>query len=284
MDIEQRNEIIASMIGTAQGRQKLASTMTSPLRRRRDYESVARKAFFVEPLPNGALPIYDKDVEVDAFYIGEGGANIVTQCKSQRISCPIFDIAANPEIALSEIQSRRFDTVQRALDKAKIEIQVKEDSRVFALMNAAAEDPSNPNADLAVTGNLTSAALSDAFANIERHDMRVAYVFMNAKDYADIRKFDRDILDTKTQGELLRTGLMGTIWGAKFIISRIVPAGTIYVTGEPEFFGRMPIRMDLTVLSADDPKARIIGFSVFESLGIVLFNPYAQQRILLSRS
>ena len=35
--------------------------MIQPLRRRRDYTSVGRKAFYVEALPDGALPIYDKD-------------------------------------------------------------------------------------------------------------------------------------------------------------------------------------------------------------------------------
>jgi len=40
------------------------------LRRRRDYTSVGRKAFYVEQLPDGALPIYDKDADVAAYVIG----------------------------------------------------------------------------------------------------------------------------------------------------------------------------------------------------------------------
>lgn len=40
----------------------------------------------------------------------------------------------------------------------------------------------------------------------------------------------------------------------------IVPAGTIASVSDPEFIGRMPVRTELTVLSANDPGQRTIGF------------------------
>ena len=51
--------------------------MTQPLRLRRDYMAVGRKTFLVEQLPDGALPIYDKDPDVTAYVVGEEGENIV---------------------------------------------------------------------------------------------------------------------------------------------------------------------------------------------------------------
>jgi len=150
-------------------------------------------------------------------------------------------------------------------------------------MDALAADPTNPNPPIPVTGNLTANALADAFANIERTDIRVATVFLNAKDYADLRKWDRDTLDIETQAVLLKTGLMATLWGAKLIVSRIVPEGTVYCCGEAEFFGRIPVRTELTVLSADDPKNRLIGFSMFEQLGIGSYNPFALQTLQITR-
>ena len=150
-------------------------------------------------------------------------------------------------------------------------------------MDALATDATTPNPDIAVTGNLTSNALIDAFASVERTDIRVANVFMNAKDYADIRKFDRDVLDPVAQKELLDTGLRSILWGANVIVSRIVTEGTVYVCGEPEFFGRIPVRTELTILSADDPKNRLIGFSVFENIGIGAYNPFALQRLTITR-
>ena len=85
------------------------------------------------------------------------------------------------------------------------------------------------------------------------------------------------------QAVLLKTGLQATLWGAQIITSRLVPVGTVYVCCEPEMFGRIPVRTELTVLSADDPKARTIGFSVFENLGIGAYNPKGLDRLIVTR-
>lgn len=283
LDNQTKYEVISQHIRTAAGRQRLAASMIQPLRRRRDYTSVGRKAFFVEPLPDGALPIYDKDPTITAYVVGEEGENIVAVAKPKRVLFPLFEIASNPEIQLTEIKQRRYDLIERSVDLGKSEIQAEEDRKVFAVMDALAADPTNPNPAIPVTGNLTANALADAFAAIERSDIRVATVFLNAKDYADLRKWDRDTLDIETQAILLKTGLMATLWGAKLIVSRIVPEGTVYCCGEAEFFGRIPVRTELTVLSADDPKNRLIGFSMFQQIGIGAYNPFALQVLEITR-
>jgi len=280
---ETKQRIISDLVKTAGGRAKLAASMVQPLRRRRDYSSVARKAYLVEQLPDGALPIYDRDPDVTAYVMGEEGENIIAVSKSLRVLFPLFEIASNPEIPLTQVKERRFDLIERAQDLAKAEIQAQEDTKSFAVMNAVKDAANAPNAEIAIAAPLTPAALADAFANIERWDLRVARIFMNAKDYTDIRKFGRDILDIETQAVLLKTGLMAYIWGAQIIVSRIVPPGTVYVCAEPEFFGRMPVRTELTVLSADDPKNRLIGFSVFENVGIGIHNPLGLQSLAIAR-
>ena len=151
-------------------------------------------------------------------------------------------------------------------------------------MDAVCDDPTAPNQDIAITGNLTAAALADGFAAIERSDIRVATIFCNARDYSDLRKWDRDVLDPDSQAQLLKTGIRSGVWNATIITSRMVPEGTVYICGEPEFFGRMPVRTDLTILSADTPKSRLIGFSMFEQLGIGIFNPYAIVRMKITRA
>lgn len=282
-----KQEIIQEYIKTAGGRIKLAASMTQPLRLRRDYTSVGRKTFLVEQLPDGALPIYDKDPYVTAYVIGEEGQNILAITKPRRVIFPLFEIASNPEIPLTQVKERRFDLIERAQDLAKAEIQAEEDTRVFEVLDAVAtsgfDNISATNADIPATAPLTPADLADAFALIERHDLRVARVFANALDYSDIRKWGRDVLDIESQATLLKTGLMASVWGAQIIVSRRVPTGYIYVCAEPEFFGRIPVRTELTVLSADDPKNRTIGFSCFENLGIGCHNPLGLTRVVLSR-
>lgn len=283
-----KQKLIGDLLKTPAGRQKLAASMTQPLRSRRDYTSVGRKTFLVEQLPDGALPIYDKDPDVTAFVVGEEGQNILAIQKPRRVIFPLFEIASNPEIPLTQIKERRFDMVERAQDLARAQIQAAEDERVFAILDAIAVNgfdsvPGGVNPDIPVVAPISGAVLADAFAQIEEHDLRVARVYMNARDYADLRKFGRDILDIESQATLLKTGLVATVYGAQIIVSRLVPAGTVYCTCEPEMFGRIPVRTELTVLSADDPKARTIGFSVFENLGIGAYNPRGLSRLTVTR-
>jgi hypothetical protein len=281
-------KIIQDFISSPQGRSKLAASMTQPLRLRRDYTAVGRKTFLVEQLPDGALPVYDKDPDVSAYVVSEEGESILSVTKPRRVSFPLFEIAALPTIPLTQIRQRRYDLIERAQDLGRAQIQAAEDERVFAVLDAIATNgfdsiAGGANPDVPVVAPVSSAVLADAFSYIEEHDLRVARVFMNARDYSDLRKFGRDILDFESQRELLKTGLFASIWGASIIVSRLVPAGTVYVCCEPEMFGRIPVQTELTVLSADDPQARTIGFSMFEFLGIGAYNPYGLTRLTITR-
>ena len=286
---ELKQQIISDYIKTAAGRAKLAASMIQPLRLRRDYTSVARKAFLVEQLPDGALPIYDKDPNVTAFVVGEEGENILAITKPRRVIFPLFEIASNPEIPLTQIKERRFDLIERSQDLAKAQIQAAEDSRAFDVLDAVAANGFDNlgaayiNAQVNTLAPLTPPALIDAIGRIETHDLRVARIFMNALDFADVRKWGRDVLDIESQATLFKSGMLATFWGAQVIVSRKVAPGYIYVCAEPEFLGRIPVRTELTVLSADDPKARRIGFSVFENLGIGCHNPLAICRVKVGR-
>jgi len=71
MDINQRNQILAKYVVSPQGRQRIASSYTQPLRKRRDYQSVGRRALYVEALADGQLPIWDKDADVTAYVVGK---------------------------------------------------------------------------------------------------------------------------------------------------------------------------------------------------------------------
>jgi len=48
------------LLATSEGRMNLAASMIAPLRPRLDYEGLARRVFLVEPLPEGALPVYGR--------------------------------------------------------------------------------------------------------------------------------------------------------------------------------------------------------------------------------
>lgn len=283
-----KEKMVDQFINTEAGRRHLAASMVQPLRERRDYSSVGRKTFLVEQLPDGALPIYDKDPDVVAYVIGEEGDNIISVAKPRRVIFPLFEIAALPKAPVTQVKERRYDLLKRMQDLGKAQIQAAEDDRVFSIMDAIAVNgfdslPGGTNPDIPVVAPLSPAILADAFAEIERHDLRVARVYMNATDYADVRKFGRDVLDIESQAMLWKTGMMASGWNAQFVVSRLVPAGVVYVCCEPEHFGRIPVRTELTVLSADNPEERTIGFSMFEQLGIGAYNPRGLVRLIITR-
>ena len=276
-------DTIEKYVTTGLGRSVLASSFNQPLRTQRDYKLCSRKAFEVEELPNGAMPYYDQDPELTAYMIGEEGDNVVTQVKSKRILVPLYELATNPKLSISEITARRFNMIERVLAKGAAKLNEQEDARTFGLFKVACDQADHPYGDIVSPGGMTAAALSDAFANIESYDLRVANIFCNAKDFADIRKWDRDTLDPVSQAELLKTGIRGQLWDANIVVTKMVPAGTVYLTAEPEFFGRIPIRYDLTVLNADKPEERAMGWSMFLNLGTGLYNPYGIQRLTIIR-
>jgi hypothetical protein len=295
---QQQTAMLGQLLKTAGGRQKLAASLGPSLRRRRDYMSIARKALMVETLPDGALPIYDKEFDttgasfVQAYVVGEEGGDIINVVKPIRVTVPTFEIAANPMIPITQIKERRFDLVARSLNLAKAEVGATEDSYVFVLFDSVATsipagttaNDSVFNIDQSVNAPISVENMADAFASISRHDLSVAYSFFNPRDYADLLKWTQQNIDRETQRKLLKTGVMGYLWGATLLQSRKVGYGTVYVLADAEFLGVIPERVPLTVMSADRPDLRQIGFSIFEILGFLVFNPSGVQRILVTRN
>lgn len=56
-----REEILSAMMSSGQSMSRLSEALSNPLRERLNRESVARRAFSVQDLPEGALPFYDRD-------------------------------------------------------------------------------------------------------------------------------------------------------------------------------------------------------------------------------
>ena len=300
---QQQTAMLGQLLKTAGGRQKLAASLGPSLRRRRDYMSIARKALMVETLPDGALPIYDKEFDtaamtvgstpggsfVEAFVVGEEGGDIVRVTKPKRVTVPTFEIVSNPMIPITQIKERRFDLVARSLNLAKAEVGAAEDGYVFTLFDAvaaaaAAKTSTDPvyNPDIAISAPIDINSMADGFGQVQRHDLSVAFCFFNPRDYTDLLKWTQQNIDRETQRKLLKTGVMGYLWGATLLQSRKVGYGCVYILADAEFLGVIPERIPLTVMSADRPDLRQIGFSIFENLGFLVFNPSGVQRLTVT--
>lgn len=274
----QKHQLMTKLLATAQGRQRIAAQIQEPLRKLRDYQAIGRRAFFVDELPDGTLPVYDMDVDTPAYVVGEEADSIQTVVKTKRLLVPLFELASYPKVPFTQVKERRFDVIRRIKQKARDELFRKEDQLIFAgFKKAATANTTNATVSVAKsTFNGTVGAgigiLADTFANIERHGLRVDKLFFNAANFPAFRKAGRDYADFETQRELLRTGYVGSLWGASLYMSPEVQSDRFYLVTEPEYFGVIPVRIDLTVIPADDPANRAFGWSIFENIGVGIHN------------
>lgn len=93
---------------------------------------------------------------------------------------------------------------------------------------------------VSVVAPLTCTQLADGFALLEVDRHRAAYIFMNARDYADVRKFGQDILDLESRVAYLKMGVMGKCWGADIVVMKEIPVGTVYFVPEVGTDGWLP--------------------------------------------
>ncbi len=105
---------------------------------------------------------------------------------------------------------------------------------------------------------LTVEPFAAAFAEIEGaegFEIPVGQIVINPRDYADLRRWGRDVIDIETRAAFLRKGLMAVLWGALIFSSREQPVGEVLVMGaEPGTYGR----------AADDNPVNARGFAVIK--------------------
>lgn len=284
---EQRDEMIKQALMTQEGKIALGQAMATPIRRNLDYQGVGRKALVVDPLPQGALPVYDRDIDVAAVVVSSNGSAPESRVFGDRVTIPEFEIVSNPTVRIAEVKRRRFNIIDRAQQKARQEIQAQEDANIFAAIDFAATtenasqdlSPTAPAAGYPQGGALQKTGMLNLKRQIDRWDLVTSRYFLNINEFTDILDWESagaaggSAVDPVTQRELLQTGLYGHIFGADIVVSKVVPAGTAYACADPEFVGVMPVRQDIEVLPADEPKQLKLGWVVSEIVGIGIVNP-----------
>lgn len=140
-----KDYIISKYLSTHFGRSTLAQSMVQPLRTRLDYQGIARKAFAIQQLPQGALPVYDRDPNVtgllglkykfDAIKISSRGEVYKKGNRPGKITFPAFQTFSSPSIKLSDVKARRFNIIDRNIQKAKNQIMSQEDSMIFEALD-----------------------------------------------------------------------------------------------------------------------------------------------------
>lgn len=294
---EQRDELIKRALSTEEGKIALGQAMANPIRRNLDYQGIGRKVLVVDPLPQGALPVYDRDIDVAAVVVSSNGTAPESRVFGDRVTVPEFEIVSNPTVRIAEVKRRRFNVIDRAQQKARQEIQAQEDANIFAALDYASDNTrggentvvtADANGLLAgsgfTTGHLHKAHLAQLKVQIDRWDLVTTKFLMNIVQFNDILLWSQfapgtngvgamSEVDPVTMREVLQTGLYAHLWGADIMVSKIVPPSTVFGTADPEFVGVFPVRQDIEVLPADEPKQLKLGWVVNEIVGIGIVNP-----------
>ena len=272
-----KERIFSTLFQGPNGLKRVAFAMGKPLKIKLDYVAVGRKILLPDDLPQGELPIYDKDIpEFAAVRIAAHGTppEVDVSPKIKRVQFPTFPITVNEQIKWEEIQIRRYPAFDRAKERAAIAGAIAEDLDVFALLEKAATVGPNPT----LSSNYVSRSLlADAKGEITKNQLMVGAIVMNPKQYADIEKWTSDDLDQVTLNTITETGMIGSILGVKFIVSTRIPVGTVYAVTTPDKLGRMPIRKAPEVHVFNNiPKTRFdivvweqVGFGIHNTNGVV---------------
>lgn len=227
------------------------------------------------------MPVYDRDIDVAAVVVSSNGSAPESRVFSDRVTVPDFEVVSNPTVRIAEVKRRRFNVIDRAQQKARQEIQAQEDANIFAALDYAGDvtlGGENTAQDIADAG-LLKRNLASIKVQVDRWDLVTTKFLMNIVEFNDILNWasfsgqNVGEIDMVTQREILQTGLFAHLWGADIIVSKVVPVGSIYGCADPEFVGVMPIRQDIEVLPADEPKQLKLGWVVNEIIGVGIVNP-----------
>ena len=271
----EKEALLKEALDTDSGRVALGQAMANPIRRNLDYQGIGRKALIVDPLPPGALAVYDKDIDVGATVISSNGAAPESRVFGDRVSVPEFEVVSYPTVRIAEVRRRRFNVIDRAQQKARQEIQAQEDANIFAALDFAAGQENT--AQTIPSSSLTVPDLLKLKQQIDRWDLVTTKFMLNITEFTDIMGWyalnaSGYGIDMVSQREILQTGLYAHIWGADIVVSKMVPRGTVYALTDPEFVGVMPVRQDVEVLPADEPRQLKLGWVVNEIIGIAVVN------------
>lgn len=274
---DEKERMVSSLLNdpTGRGFKRIAYAMTEPLRTKLDYIGIGRKLIETDLLPQGVVPVYDKDFsEVPAVVVAFRGNPKTIEGVIDRIEVPTFEIATIRSIKYQEISIRRFNALDRTKNKAAFELKIAEDDEIFSAINTAA---TTNNENTNVSSDLSKSALAEAFADVEKKRLVVGNLLTHPTVFKGIRKLSNTDLDQVNMQALLETGLFASIWGANIWVSdRLdqISNGTnlTYVLATPRQLGRFPIRYDVEIKPWDYPPGREVLFVVYENVGISIYN------------
>ena len=86
-----------------------------------------------------------------------------------------------------------------------------------------------------IMNRITPSLLAELFRSIEDKKLRVHAVIMDARVYADLRRWEKDILTIETEADLVHQGMMAYLWGSLVFVNKKMPPNTIVALSEDKY-------------------------------------------------
>jgi hypothetical protein len=275
---EEQARIISGLDVSSQ-RLALGQAMANPIRQYLDYRGVMRRSMKVDPLAQGAIPIYDRDVEgVQAVTIAANGAAPESKIYGSRFQVPILELVANPTVKIREVKTRRFNLIDRIQVKTRQFLQEAEDDLIISVLRTAGI-VDNAEQVTAAANVMRKDDVIELCRMVEQWDLVAASMFMSIYRFADFRKWDRSEVDPVTQKAILDTGLFAKLWNAAIYVTKRMSRLEVLCTAEPEFVGVIPVYQDIEVMPADEPRQTLIGWVMSELFGVFCTNTKGVARL-----
>jgi hypothetical protein len=133
--------------------------------------------------------VYDRDVKIPAIVVGKRGAAPDTIVEGERITVGTWELISYPQVRFSQVKERRFNLIDRAQQRAKLDLMAEEDKNIF---NAVDVSSTSINPITNVANSLSRDAMVTALAEVGKWDLVPQKFVMNYSEYADLMKFGRD--------------------------------------------------------------------------------------------
>ena len=283
VDPKQKEELFNFLFTGPNGLKRVAYAMTGPLKELLDYHGIGRRLLKVDPIPQGELPIYDKDIaEFASVRVANQGVPPQVETRVKRVQFPTFQMARNARVMYEDIQVRRYPIFDRAKERVAISMAIAEDREVFNILNVASLVGPNPAVELASGPFMSRSVLAEAYGVLAGNQLQPAQLVMHPQRYKDILKYTSDELDQVTLNAATETGSVGVFFGLQLLVSTKLPdPAVVYLTTTPDKLGRIPVRKELEVKIFDNaPKTsfnivgwQILGFGIHNSFGVVRIEP-----------
>lgn len=259
-----------------------------PIKDERDYVGLGRQGFIKDVLTQGDAPYYDLDINVPAIVVTKRGSVPQVRTESTRVFVDIFPIASYPLIPIEDTRMRRFNVLDRVQVKARADLAEEEDAVIFGTpdgsrvseYSVATNSTLTPEANTVNTSTegVTRDLVVKTMAEILQHDLIPEAIICHPRQYVDFFTWGRDEFDPETQREVLLSGRVGKLWNLEIMMSKQCPSGTMYMRTSGEYFGVLPVLIDLDVQDAPDWKGLAYGFVFYEFIGAAIVNAYGAAR------